>query len=75
MAVEQGKPGIYLRTVEALGVRPEEALFIDDRERNIRGAHEVGIKAIRFESIEQLARELEKIGLHIPPPLVKETSA
>jgi putative hydrolase of the HAD superfamily len=69
------EPGIYLRTVEALGVRPEEALFIDDRERNIRGANEVGIKAIRFDSIEQLARELEKIGLHIPPPLVKETSA
>src|SRR5262249_41795984 len=69
------EPGIYLRTVEALGVRPEAALFIDDRERNIRGANEVGIKAIRFESIEQLARELEKIGLHIPPPLVKETSA
>jgi putative hydrolase of the HAD superfamily len=69
------EPGIYLRTVEALGVRPGEALFIDDRERNTRGADQVGIKAIRFESIAQLARELERLGLYIPPPLIKETSA
>ena len=69
------EPGIYLRTVEALGVRPEDALFIDDRERNTRGANQVGIKAIRFESIGQLARELERLGLNIPLPLSEETSA
>jgi putative hydrolase of the HAD superfamily len=66
------EPTIYLRTLAALGVSPAEALFIDDRERNIRGAHQVGIKAIRFESISQLARELENPGLKdIPSPLAE----
>src|SRR5215813_5267446 len=69
------EPEIYLRTVEALGVRPEKTQFIDDRERNTRGANQVGIRAIRFESIGQLARELEELGLDIPTPLVGKTPA
>lgn len=63
---------IYLQTLASLGVRPDEALFIDDRERNIRGAQDVGIRAIRFESIAQLARELENLGLtDIPSPVAE----
>ena len=68
------EPEIYLRTVEALGVRPEEALFIDDRERNTRGAEQVGIRAVRFESMKQLASELERLGLNLPAPLSEKTS-
>lgn len=63
---------IYLQTLASLGVSPDEALFIDDRERNIRGAQEVGIKAIRFESTAQLARDLENLGLtDIPSPVAE----
>src|SRR5690349_2239004 len=44
------EPQIYLQTLQALAVKPAESLFIDDRERNVRGAREVGIQAIRFLS-------------------------
>ena len=48
---------IYEACLEALAVHPEEALFIDDIEVNVLAARALGIKAIKFESITQLARD------------------
>ena len=42
---------IYLHTLERLGTRPEETLFIDDKLVNIEAAQALGIKA--FESQRQ----------------------
>ena len=39
-------------------VVPEETLFIDDYERNVRNAEEVGIHGIIFQDAEQLKQEL-----------------
>jgi putative hydrolase of the HAD superfamily len=58
---------IFRHTVERLDVRPEEALFVDDREANIEAAREVGLKAIPFQSVEQLRVDLENIGFSILP--------
>lgn len=70
------EPGIYLRALQMLEVTPAEALFIDDRERNTRGANQVGIRAIRFTSLDQLAHELEEPGLaDIPAPITKGKSS
>ena len=60
-------PAIYEHTLRGLGVTASEALFLDDREVNIRAAHALGIHALRFESIEQLRRELESAGFTILP--------
>jgi len=37
---------IYLLTCERLGVKPDEAVFLDDNERNCEGARAVGLHAI-----------------------------
>lgn len=58
---------IYHRALESLGSKPEETLFIDDREANIEGAQAVGIQGIRFTNIEQLREELEARGFSILP--------
>jgi putative hydrolase of the HAD superfamily len=58
---------IYEHTLRGLGAKAEETLFVDDRERNVRGAREVGIRAVRFQSVEQLREELEKMGFAILP--------
>jgi putative hydrolase of the HAD superfamily len=58
---------IFRHTVERLGLRPEETLFVDDREANIEAAREVGLNVIPFESVEQLRVELEKMGFEILP--------
>ena len=39
---------IYEAAIAAAGHPPEALLFIDDREENIRGAEEIGIRAHQF---------------------------
>jgi len=56
---------IYEITLTRLKTQPEETLFIDDREENIRGAENLGIKAILFENSEQLKEKLASFGLKI----------
>lgn len=58
---------IFRHTVERIGVRPEEALFVDDREANIEAARKVGLNAVRFESVGQLWEDLRKMRFKILP--------
>jgi putative hydrolase of the HAD superfamily len=54
------KPRIesFKKVLSALSVNPEEVVFIDDSERNVSGASQLGIKGILFESVESLRAEL-----------------
>ncbi|HMD99957.1 MAG TPA: HAD family phosphatase [Terriglobia bacterium] len=58
-------PAIYLQSLKGLDVRAEEAVFIDDNAANVEGARALGINALRFESVAQLAAEVQGFGL--PP--------
>lgn len=66
-------PAIYHHVVDAIGVRPEEALFLDDRQENVLSAEAVGLQGIIFRSVPQLQQELEERGLaSVLPPLTAE---
>lgn len=52
---------IFEITLERLGRAPDEVVFIDDIERNIVGAKAVGLKAIHYQSFEQLKMELRDL--------------
>lgn len=54
------EPEAYRLAADRLGVGVEECVFIDDQEKHCIGARNAGMKAIRFESADQLKRELEK---------------
>ena len=54
-------PMMYEAILEKLGVRPEEALMIDDREENIVGAKAVGMDGILYTSVEDLKRALGSV--------------
>jgi len=56
---------IYSVCLEKLGVKPNEAIFIDDRIDYVEGARKVGITAILFVNIEQLKRELFDLSVTI----------
>ncbi|MHB1793995.1 MAG: HAD family hydrolase [Acidobacteriaceae bacterium] len=43
--------------------RPEECVFIDDREENLEGARKLGIHGIRMTSPEQVIAELRRLGV------------
>ena len=61
------EPEIYQHCIAALGVQPNEALFIDDREINLESARAAGIRTIRFQSVEQLRGDLQAVGFSILP--------
>ena len=60
---------IYEHTLQKLGVRPEEALFLDDKIENVEGAHAVGLHALLFRDVETLAADLKREGWakELPP--------
>lgn len=43
--------------------KPEQCVFIDDREENVASAREMGIQGIRMKTPEQTIAELAKLGL------------
>ncbi|UCG95720.1 MAG: HAD family phosphatase [archaeon] len=54
---------IYKETIEKLGLKPEECVFIDDKEKNIHPAKELGMKVILFKDVGQLKNELKELGV------------
>jgi 2-haloacid dehalogenase len=56
-------PAIYYRALHRFGLRPEEALFVDDRQINVDGALAVGMAATLFTDADGLRRRLEAEGL------------
>lgn len=59
------KPGrkIYDFAIKRMGIKYENAVFIDDLQENVDGAEKLGIKGIRFENRRKLDKELYKLGL------------
>lgn len=57
------EPGIYKVLLETYGLKPEECVFIDDREENCRGARKLGIQAVCFRNFKQAAAALERLGV------------
>jgi putative hydrolase of the HAD superfamily len=63
------EPAIYCLTLDQLGTRAEETLFIDDREVNVDAAAALGMVAIRFTTVDNLRVELVARGLDAELPL------
>ena len=56
-------PEFYQRLLDRYNVNPSTALFIDDSLRNVKGAEDVGIKSIHFESPQQLKESLSELQI------------
>ena len=56
-------PAIYYLALRRFGLKPEEALFVDDREINVEGAEAVGMHAHLFTTAENLRERLRAEGL------------
>ncbi len=54
---------IYKILIESTKLNPEETLFVDDREKNIKAAEKFGFKTHLYTGIVSLKRELEKLGI------------
>ncbi|HRJ45238.1 MAG TPA: HAD-IA family hydrolase, partial [Caldilineaceae bacterium] len=56
-------PVIFQRTIERLGRRPEECVFVDDFAHNVEGARAVGMHAIHYTPQTDMKAELAKLGV------------
>jgi putative hydrolase of the HAD superfamily len=60
---------IYRHVLKELGTKPEETLFIDDKQVNIDAANAVGMKGVLFTDVENLRSDLIANGLSNELPL------
>jgi putative hydrolase of the HAD superfamily len=65
--VRSSKPdrAIYDHCVNELGVKPENAVFLDDRPENVEGAARTGIHALLFQTVVGAARDLAALGIPV----------
>ena len=54
---------IYYLTLERYNLKAANSLFIDDNERNIIAAKEIGINTIKFNNSSQLKNDLKLMGV------------
>ena len=54
-------PAIYKLTLELIGYRAEETVFIDDREVNVKAAENLGMNILLYENRPQTIKDLEAI--------------
>jgi glucose-1-phosphatase len=55
------EPRIFQIALEQFGVKPKEAVFVDDFSANIEGCEKVGIKGIHFKDPASALQQLKKI--------------
>jgi epoxide hydrolase-like predicted phosphatase len=55
------EPKIFQIALEQFGVKPKEAVFVDDFYINIEGCEKVGIKGIHFKDAESTLQQLKKL--------------
>lgn len=55
------EPRIFQIALDQFGVKPKEAVFIDDFLINVEGAEKVGIKGIHFKDPEGALQQLKKL--------------
>jgi putative hydrolase of the HAD superfamily len=67
--VQLAKPeaAIFHACLKVVRSRPEECLFIDDRAEHVAAARALGLQALKFKSVQQLAAEVQ--ALNLPPPV------
>jgi putative hydrolase of the HAD superfamily len=67
--VQLAKPeaAIFQACLKVVRSRPEECLFIDDRAENVEAARALGLQALNFVSVQELAAEVQPFNL--PPPV------
>jgi putative hydrolase of the HAD superfamily len=63
VGLRKPEEGIYRLALELTQRVPEECCFVDDRPLNLEAASRLGMHVIRFQNVEQLKGEVEKLGV------------
>jgi putative hydrolase of the HAD superfamily len=63
VGLRKPEAAIYKRALDLLGKPAERVLFIDDREANVAGAVDAGMRGIKFEGAGRLRVQLAELGV------------
>jgi len=55
------EPKIFQLALQQFGVKPREAVFVDDFYINIEGCEKVGIRGIHFKDVESTLKQLKQL--------------
>lgn len=66
LGLKKPDAAIYQHVLQALGVRPEQTAFVDDRIENVQIARHLGMVGLLFTTPRQLAADLQSHFPHIP---------
>jgi epoxide hydrolase-like predicted phosphatase len=67
-------PDAYLHTVERLGLRPEECVFVDDHDDNVEAARRIGMRIVHHRETPQTVEEMEKaLGASLRVPAARDS--
>ena len=69
LGVAKPDEAIYRHVLRELDVRPQETLFLDDKQPNIEAAQRLGMKAHLFTTAQRLREDLLARGLDAELPL------
>jgi putative hydrolase of the HAD superfamily len=58
-------PKLWTYVLAKVNLKPEECVFLDDKEKNLTEAEKAGFHTIHFKNKKQLIRELKKLGIII----------
>jgi len=61
--IEKPNSRIYILTAEQMKLKPEECVFIDDTEKNVLGANNVGMKGLLFTNYQNLLIDLKALNI------------
>jgi len=63
MGCAKPDPEFYLHILRCEKYRPEETVFIDDMDINVKSAEDIGIHSFLFEGYDKLIRDMKDEGL------------
>lgn len=63
VGVRKPHPLMYETALVRAGARPEESIFIDDKEKNVKGAQALGITAMQHRNVEETKENLKRLGV------------
>ena len=61
--MKKPNPQIFLKVLEGTGIKPEECIFIDDREDLVDKAKNLGMQGIVYTDFESFLKSLKSLGI------------
>jgi putative hydrolase of the HAD superfamily len=60
LKAKKPEPRAFSAVIKKLEIKPAQAIFIDDKEKNVLAAADFGFQTIQFENLAQMKKELKR---------------